>query len=141
MPRYYRVHPAAEPLDTILDHARPDGWVASDEVIETQPHGVSACGSLDDLEAYCRMYSLCPQPGDRVVEIIGRSSYDRDRDQYAVRVIAREVRRIGDAQAFLAAWEVDLDVLADEIEEDGEVVALSCYAPAVLAWLKIRRAD
>lgn len=85
MATYYRIHSADEAPETVLDPTRPDGWVASDEAYETQPHGVSACASLGELIRYCQVYGLAPQPGDVVLRLRGRVC-DEDRDQHAVRV-------------------------------------------------------
>lgn len=82
----YRVHSGTESPETVLDPARPDGWVASDEWLESQPHGVSCCLSLRDLLAYVAYYSLCPQPGDVVLALSGRLG-GQDRDQHAARLV------------------------------------------------------
>jgi hypothetical protein len=91
--KYYRIHPADEPAETVLDPARPDGWTVEDEDDGTveRPYGVACCASLEDLARYCRRYSLTPQPGDRILEMEGYASPDRDRDQWAQRAIIREV--------------------------------------------------
>lgn len=89
---------------------RPDGWVASDEAYETQPHGVSACQSLGDLIRYCRTYGLTPQPEDVILRLEG-SICDRDRDDYAVRVEVERVAVVGRAERLtrLVASGVDPD--------------------------------
>lgn len=91
MSTFYRIHSAAEPVETVLNPARPDGWVASDEDLATQPHGVACCDSVESLRRYIRLYSLTAQPGDVVLEMSGRYSHDDDRDQHAVRAIVSEV--------------------------------------------------
>lgn len=96
MPTYYRIHSAGEPIETVLDPSRPDGWVASDESTETQPRGVSACASIGDLIRYCRTYGLTPQLGDVVLRLEGRIC-DEDRDQWAVRVEVESVSVMGPA--------------------------------------------
>lgn len=96
MATYYRIHSADEAPETVLDPTRPDGWVASDEAYETQPHGVSACASLGDLIRYCREYGLAIQPGDVVLRLRGRVC-DEDRDQHAVRIEATSVEVMGSA--------------------------------------------
>jgi hypothetical protein len=132
MARYYRIHPAGEALDTVLDPRRPDGWVASDEAYETQPIGVSACPSLADLASYARHYSLRPQPGDVVLALRGSLSPDRDRDARAVRVIADGYEVLGDARAMLAAAAVDLDDLRYDLDHAGDDAA--DYASADEVW-------
>lgn len=96
MATYYRIHSADEAPETVLDPTRPDGWVASDEDYETQPHGVSACASLGDLIRYCQIYGLAIQPGDVVLRMTGRIC-DEDRDQHAVRIEATSVEVMGSA--------------------------------------------
>ncbi len=98
----YRIHSADEPLDRLLDPARPDGWTADDESPETQPRGVSCCLSLRDLARYIRGYSLAPQPGDLLVEL-GGDLGDDDRDQYAARLVVDDYEVLGQAEALLAA--------------------------------------
>lgn len=98
---YYRIHRAGEALETMLDPTRKDGWVASDEAPETQPHGISCCADLDDLRSYVSMYSMNVQPGDLLVRVVGRQSWDSDRDQYAVRVIVERYEVVGDAREWL----------------------------------------
>ena len=113
---FYRVHSADESPETVLDPTRPDGWVASDEGYETQPHGVSACASLGDLIRYCRTYGLAPQPGDVVLRLRGRVCGD-DRDQHAVRVEVESYEVVGSAErlarlvepARRGGWEADPD--------------------------------
>lgn len=102
---YYRIHRANESIETILDPSRRDGWVASDEDGDdyVQPHGVSACATLEHLARYIRHYSMSLREGDRLVRISGRLSYDQDRDDWACRVIAESVEIIGDALAWKAA--------------------------------------
>ena len=105
MGRYYRIHSAAESLETLLDASRKDGWVASDETAETPPHGISCCGSLDDLREYVRYYSMSVRPGDRLVELTGRKSHDEDRDQYAMRAVVESYEVLGDAREWLDGGE------------------------------------
>jgi hypothetical protein len=77
--RCFRVHPAGESPETVLDVRRPDGWVASDESYATQPQGVSVCHTLDDLRWYIRAYQMAVQPGDVVLEVLGEIvGHDRD---------------------------------------------------------------
>lgn len=83
----YRIHSRDESLETLLDHSRKDGWVASDESADTQPVGISCCSRLEDLERYVLMYSLNIRPGDVLVELSGDYSDDDDRDQYAARFL------------------------------------------------------
>ena len=64
----YRIQRGAESLEPLLDPRRPDGWTCDEERVETQPLGVSACSSEDDLRAYIREYSLAVREGDRLVE-------------------------------------------------------------------------
>lgn len=97
---YYRIHRAGESLETVLDARRPDGWVASDEGGDgyVQPLGVSACASLEDLRRYVREYSLSIRPGDRLVALTGRLSYDEDRDLHACRVMVSSYEDLGSAK-------------------------------------------
>ena len=87
---FWRVHPAGESPSTVLDVSRRDGWVASDESAETQPRGVSACLTLDDLRTYRDMYLMAVRPGDVVLELRGRIC-GADRDQHAERVEVMEI--------------------------------------------------
>jgi hypothetical protein len=134
----YRIHSADEAAKTVLDAERPDGWVASDEAYETQPHGVSACLTLRELATYVSLYSLAIQPGDRVLALRGTYG-DDDRDQHAVRVIVESYEDLGDAQAWHAAYTADLDELAEEIENGEDLGAY--YTPETLAWLRCRCQD
>ena len=77
----YRIHCADDdPLDSLLDPSRQDGWVASDESIETQPEGISCCASIAALMEYARMYSMSALPGSLLVELTGMWSADTDRE-------------------------------------------------------------
>jgi len=98
----YRIHPAGEPLATMLDPHRPDGWTADDESSATQPLGVSACTSLLELARYTRYYSMAVQDGDQLVELSGRLSPEPDRDEYAVRWIVTGYRVIADGATWRA---------------------------------------
>lgn len=98
---FFRIHSASEPLDTLLDPSRKDGWVADDEAPETQPIGISCCVDLEKLRRYVRHYSMSVRPGDQVVRLVGTLSDDRDRDENAERVIVESYEVLGDAQAWL----------------------------------------
>jgi hypothetical protein len=98
----YRIQRGAESLETLLDPRRPDGWTCDEERVETQPLGVSACSSEDDLRAYIREYSLAVREGDRLVRLRGRLSYDSDADRYAVRVMVERAEDAGCALRWLA---------------------------------------
>lgn len=91
----YRIHAPGEPLETLLDPRRPDGWVASDESYEAQPLGVSCCASIADLMAYARHYSMSALPGSLLVELRGKWSPESDRDEYAQRIIVESYRVLG----------------------------------------------
>lgn len=108
---YYRVHSADESPETVLDPRRPDGWVASDEAYETQPHGVSCCPSIGDLLRYIRHYGLAPQGGD-VVLALDAEVCDDDRDEYASRVEVRSYRVLGSAEGLAEAAE-HVDAIED----------------------------
>jgi hypothetical protein len=84
----YRVHVADESPDTALDPCRNDGWVASDELRETQPYGVSACLSLRDLARYIRDFGMAVADGDLLLRLSCDEVHDTDRDPGAVRVVA-----------------------------------------------------
>jgi hypothetical protein len=86
----YRIHSGSEPAETVLDPRRPDGWVAGDEDLETQPHGISVCDSLEDLRRYIRTYSMSVRPGDRLLVLSGHICGD-DRDDWACRAEIEEV--------------------------------------------------
>lgn len=100
---FFRIHSAGESLDTLLDPKRPDGWVASDEDLESQPHGVSCCETLEDLRRYVSYYSMSVGAGDRLVRLLGHGSYEHDRDRYAARAIVESVEVLGDAKEWLDA--------------------------------------
>ena len=82
-----RIHCRTEDPATVLDPTRPDGWVASDEDYDTQPHGVSCCASLRDLLAYANRYSMGCDDGDLLLVMSGSPSHDDDRDEYAMRLV------------------------------------------------------
>lgn len=106
MTTFYRIHPAGESIETLRSDARKDGWVASDENGATQPMGISACMSLEELRRYVVHYSMAVQPGDVLVRMVGRMSPDRDRDMNAVRCVGvTEVESLGDASEWLATEE------------------------------------
>lgn len=117
---FYRVQCADESLSTLLNPARPDGWVASDESLETQPRGIPACSSLHDLARYVSLYGLSIQEGDKLVVITGSLSSDDDRDQWAVRCIAERAEVIGSASAWWQAAEFMAEELVCECAEEGE---------------------
>lgn len=98
----YRIHDAAEPLETLLDPTRPDGWVASDESADTQPLGISCCTSLGDLARYAVYYSMASSRPSLLVELHGEISGD-DRDRYAARMVVRSYRVIGHGHRFIRA--------------------------------------
>lgn len=99
----YRIHCADEPLESLLDPRRPDGWVASDESYETQPLGVSCCSSILDLMRYARAYNMSALPGSMLVELEGEWSHESDRDQHAERMIVRSYRVIGHGDRLVRA--------------------------------------
>lgn len=101
----YRVHEADEPLDTLLDPTRPDGWVASDESYEIQPHGISACGSIPRLAAYTVMFSMNIRPEDLIVLLKGNLG-DVARDQGEVRIVVAEYEIVGTGRDLLDAMAV-----------------------------------
>lgn len=132
MSRYYRIHTATESLETVLDARRPDGWVAGDESLESQPLGVSACESLQDLSWYCGEYSMAIRDDDRLVELVGTLSPERDRDDHAVRVLATGYRVIATGAELLEAiewvddneWRVDTSsgsIDWADADEDGDL--------------------
>jgi hypothetical protein len=115
----YRIHSAGEALETVLDPRRPDGWVGG-EVEEAgaayvQPHGVSACSTLEDLRRYVREYSMAVRPDDVLVELEGSYGGD-DRDRYACRIVVSSYRVVCSAHDWLRAAQVDLDELANDLE-------------------------
>lgn len=124
--RCYRVHPAGEAHETVLDPARKDGWVSSDETHETQPRGVSACLSLADLLDYMRMYSLTPQPGDVVLELRG-TICGRDRDLNAVRVEVSEIVAVHPLSVLDVPSKWQIEDLRDE-SDDQETIQLCADA-------------
>jgi len=91
--RFYRIHRHDEPASTVMNRARSDRWVASDEERSSQPEGISASLSLDDLAAYVREYSMNVRPDDQLLELRGHL-VGRDRDRYAVRVAVDSYRTI-----------------------------------------------
>lgn len=99
----YRIHCADEPLENLLSPSRPDGWVASDESLETQPLGVSCCASIKDLMRYARHYSMSDLPGSLLVELEGDLSPEQDRDEHACRLIVRSYRVIGHGDRLVRA--------------------------------------
>jgi len=98
----YRIHDASEPLETLLDSSRADGWVASDEDYESQPRGISCCRTIGDLMRYARMYSMSAIPS-LLVELTGEYSDDDDRDEYAGRMIVTGYRVIGHGDRLIRA--------------------------------------
>lgn len=98
----YRIHDAREPLETLLDPTRPDGWVASDESYEAQPLGISCCQTLGDLARYARHYSMASGYESLLVELEGEI-VGGDRDEYATRMIVRSYRVIGHGHRFIRA--------------------------------------
>lgn len=102
----YRIHDASEPLETLLDSSRPDGWVASDESYDAQPVGVSCCRTLGDLARYARAYGMSDTPSvllELTGEIVGR-----DRDQWATRMAVTSYRVIGHGDRFVRAVTSDV---------------------------------
>lgn len=145
MDRYYRIHSAFEPLDTLLNPSRPDGWVASDEGQHgdvTQPLGIPCCESLDDLARYVVHSGMAIGETDVFVELVGSFSGEDDRDQWATRCVATGARSLGLASEWATAWSIDLDVLAADLEyysDDPEYGdPLEDLAPGVRAWLAQR---
>jgi hypothetical protein len=98
----YRIHRHDESPATVLDARRPDGWVASDEVHETQPRGVSCCATLGDLARYVEVYSMGVQAGDVVLGLRGACAGDRDRDEHAIRLAVQSYAVLWQAADFVA---------------------------------------
>ena len=115
----YRVHAYGESLDSVLDHGRVDGWVASDESEDTRPSGVSACGSLSDLARYITLYSMNVEPGDTVLRLVGLVGPDHDRDQGAMRVLASSYEVVCTGAELLEAMEL-ASLLEDVYAEMSE---------------------
>lgn len=82
----YRIHSAKEPLDTVMNPRRPDGWTCDDESPDSQPYGVSACSTLKQLATYISTYSLAVRPGDRLLALEGTEG-DDDADGGAIRIV------------------------------------------------------
>lgn len=101
----YRIHSADEPLETLLNPRRPDGWVASDEDYDSQPLGVSCCRTIGDLMRYARKYSMRDGPS-LLVELTGEWSGESDRDEHADRMIVTSYRVIGHGDR-LVRWAQD----------------------------------
>jgi hypothetical protein len=123
---YYRIHSAGESLETLLDPRRPDGWVADDESLETQPLGISCCATLAALAAYQRGYLMNVEADDVLVELTGELSDDDDRDEHARRLIVNGYRVVCSGAAWnavLAAAE-QLDDIESELDEAGDDGAL-----------------
>ena len=144
---FYRVHAKGENPKTVLDKNRKDGWVADDETPETQPLGISAADTLDDLSSYVHHYSMSIRPGDRLLGLDGKYSPDDDRDRYAVRAIVSSYKDLGPAEDWWAVYRrdiEDIEDLAGEIDEDPDSAddLIRGYAsnPAQQAWL-MRRLD
>lgn len=104
----YRIHVIGEPLETLLDPRREDGWVASDEEYDSQPEGISCCATIGDLMRYARYYSMSAIPSV-LVELTGED-IGGDRDEHATRMIVSSYRVIGHGDRLVrAAQELDLD--------------------------------
>ena len=90
----YRIHRKNEPLASVLDPRRPDGWTCDDESYATQPLGVSCCRDIGELMRYARKYSMADGPS-LLVELTGEWSGDADRDEHADRMVVTSYRVIG----------------------------------------------
>lgn len=122
--RGYRVHAADESLETLLDPARPDGWVASDETYEAQPHGISACETIHKLGMYLIGFSMNVRPDDRIVRLGGNRG-DQARDEKEIRIVVDEYEVIGTGRELLDAMDVVKEYRScrewDEAVEEAEV--------------------
>lgn len=126
MSSYYRIHSSTEPLETLLDPRRADGWVADDESADSQPLGISCCSSLTGLRDYQTTYLMAVQDDDVLVELTGELSDDDDRDEHASRLIVESYRVVCTG----AAWNVVLNAarrfgeLVADLDEAGDDGAL-----------------
>jgi len=84
----WRVHPGSEAPETVLG-PRADGWTAEGDT--PGQDGVSACSTLAALKSYIRAYSLNPQPGDVVLELLGQPIHGARVDPGECRVMVREI--------------------------------------------------
>lgn len=84
----YRIHPANEPIETILDPSRKDGWTAEGDV---PVEGVAVCGSIAELLDYAATYGMYLE--GRVVRV-GGSYAGPDHDALAYRVHAETVEEL-----------------------------------------------
>lgn len=99
------MHATDEPLSTLLNPTRPDGWVASDETYETQPNGISACDSISALVSYSAMFLMNIQPDDRIVQLKG-SWGDEAATPYESRIVVAEYEVIGTGRELVDAMDV-----------------------------------
>lgn len=134
MSSYYRIHSGSESLETLLDARRPDGWVADDESLETQPLGISCCSTLAELAAYQRGYLMNVTAGDVLVELTGELSPDDDRDEHACRLIVESYRVICSGAAWNAVLKAaeQLEDIETELDDAGDDGAL--YDSAAEVW-------
>lgn len=84
----YRIHPAHEPIETILDPNREDGWTAEGDV---PLEGIAVCGSIAELLDYAARYDMYLE--GRVVRVEG-SYAGPDHDALAYRVHATAVEEL-----------------------------------------------
>lgn len=111
----YRIQSHNEPLETLFDDNRKDGWVASDELEDyekgAQPKGISATVTLSDLSRYMRKYSMNVRPQDYLVGMTSRSHGETgmDRDEHAIRISVDEFQVLGTGEVFADAAEFFMD--------------------------------
>lgn len=84
----WRVHPGTEAPETVLG-PRADGWTADGDT--PGQDGVSACSSIEALKAYVGAFSLTPQPGDVILELVGRPVLDARVDPGECRILVSEI--------------------------------------------------
>lgn len=126
----WRIHCADEPLATLMNPARADRWTASDEDVDTQPYGISACATLADLDTYSREYSMSIRDDDLLVALRGRFG-DDDRDNFAIRLVVSGYERLATGADFRAAQKL----AAQYDTSDSEWVAASGLVRAIAAEL------
>jgi hypothetical protein len=131
----YRIHPANEAPETVLNHDRPMGWFAQEQIAEgahKQVAGVSACEDFYILARYARQYGMDVLNNDHVMWINGEYMNGHD-GTIEVVCLPSEFAVLATGAEFKLAMEIaecryvetdrnSIDEIAEEVRCDVEEI-------------------
>lgn len=116
--RAVRIHSVSEPLENLLNPARPDGWVAEGDTAGQR--GVSCCADIDDLINYANAWSMNIQASDLLVEVVGLPVLGARVDNGEVRIVVESYRVVGRALDMIDGTGARYAVRSDDDDDDDE---------------------